>query len=370
MIITAVRATPVLVPLAQAYHWRSGADEAANLVVFEVEIDDGLRGYGESISDDAGITAAYGRMMGEFFLGHSPGDVESILGELWTRGRWRVTRRITNQILSGIESACWDVLGKALGVPASLFFGGRVRGEVDFFGFIQGGTVDEVAAHARSLRDEGFRVLYLKAGFGLAADVERVAAVRAAVGEYPLLRVDPNEAWDIPTAIDQIRRLEPFAIDWVEQPLSGDNIPGLAQVRRAVVPKIAADNAVYSPGELRAVLAHEAADAVVLAAHESGGLWRLRQMAYLAEMFGIPVNRKGYLESSISTFAALQVLATIPNLTVGNQLTHQLVTESLTRTPLPVREGKISVPDAPGLGFELDHDAVERAHARYRAAAG
>jgi L-alanine-DL-glutamate epimerase-like enolase superfamily enzyme len=358
------------VPLAQAYHWSSGEDEFANLVLFTVETDEGLSGHGESICDEPTATAAYGRMIAEAFLGRSPGDIEAILAHLWTHGRWRVIRRVTNQVLSGIEAACWDVHGKALGGPASTFFGGRVRDEVDFFGFIQGDAPAEVADHALALRDDGFDVLYLKAGLGRVKDIERVAAVREAVGDGPALRVDPNEAWDVATAIDQIRKLEAFDIDWVEQPIPGDNVRGLAQVRARVAAKIAADNAVYSAGELREVLQQEAADAVVLAGHESGGLWRFRKMAYLAEVFGIPINRKGYLESSISTFASLQVLATVPNLTAGNQLTHQLLAESLTSTPLPIQAGKAHVPDLPGLGFELDADAVSRASARYQAAVG
>ncbi|MSO96210.1 MAG: hypothetical protein EXQ81_10550 [Thermoleophilia bacterium] len=366
MRITAIHPTPLVVPLVQPYHWSSGEDEFAKLVLFTVETDAGVSGYGESICDDPTATATYGRMIAESFVGRSPGAIEAILGDLWTRGRWRVTRRMTNQVLSGIEAACWDAQGKALGVPASTFFGGCVREEVDFCGFIQGDAPDEVAVHARALRDEGFGVLYLKAGLGLEKDVERIAAVREAIGDGPALRIDANEAWDVPTAVEQIRRLEAFGLDWVEQPVSGDNIRGLAQIRARVAAKIAADNAVYSPGELREVLQQEAADVVVLAGHESGGMWRFRKMAYLAEVFGIPVNRKGYLESSISTFAGLQVLATVPNLTAGNQLTHQLLAESLTTTPLPIRAGKARVPDQPGLGFELDEDAVGRASDRYR----
>ena len=312
---------------------------------------------------------AYAQVLARFFVGRSPGAVEAALHDVYTMGRYRTTRRFVSQVLGGIEMACWDAFGKALGVPASSFLGGAVRDEVDNFGFIQGGSPGAHAEHASALVAEGFEVLFLKVGHPDPADDERsVAAVREAVGAGPRLRVDPNEAWDVPTAIDQIRRLEPYGIDWVEQPTSADDIPALARVRRAVRPKIAADQAVYSTGELRQVLDLEAADAIVLGIHEAGGLWRMRQMAYLAQAHGIPVNRHANLESSITTFAGLQVAAAIPNLTAGNQVMHQLLDEQLTAGPaLEFRSGRLRVPDRPGLGFELDADAVARAHRRYRA---
>jgi L-alanine-DL-glutamate epimerase-like enolase superfamily enzyme len=356
--IVSVETTPLAVPFATPYHWRSGNQLGANLVLFTVETDDGAVGYGESIGEDPAAIESYGRLMAERFVGRSPGDVEAVFGELWRDGRWRYHPRFSQQVLAGLEGACWDALGKALGVPASTFLGGRVRDEVDFFGFPQGETPEELARHAAGM-DE--RVIYLKIGRPRLDDDEAaVAAVREAIGPERLLRVDANEAWDVPTAIAAIRVLERYDLDWVEQPVSADNVSGLAQVRRAVSTAIAADQAVFTRGELRAVLEAEAADAVVIGAHESGGLWRLRQLAALAEAHGVPLNRHGCIESALSSFASLQALAAIPNLTLGNQIMHQLLAESLVATPFDAR-----VPDAPGLGCELDEDAVERAHERY-----
>jgi L-alanine-DL-glutamate epimerase-like enolase superfamily enzyme len=141
----------------------------------------------------------------------------------------------------------------------------------------------------------------------------------------------------------------------------------MARVRRSVPIKIAADQAVYTPSELRSMLANEAADVLVLGQHETGGLWRLRQMAFIAEVYGVPVNRHGCFETDVSSAASLQVLACIPNLTLGNQLMHPLLTHQILRAPdLTLVEGRIRVPDVPGLGIELDLDALERAESLYR----
>ena len=367
MIVTKVTPTPLAIPLGRPFHWRSGSQRGANLVLFTVETDEGVTGYGESICEEPAAVMAYGRLMAEAFVGRSPGDVEAILGGLWREGRWRFTPHWSMQVLAGIEVACWDALGKALGVPASTFLGGRVRDEVDLMAFPQGDTAAELAADAGSLAAEGYRVVYLKVGREGSDDEEIVAAVRESIGAEPLLRLDANEAWDVPTAIDAIRRLEPYGIDWVEQPVAAGNVTGLAAVRRSVGVKIAADQAVYTASELRAVLEHEAADAVVLGHHETGGLWRLRQAAVLTDAHGVPLNRHACMESAISTFAALQAAACVPNLTLGNQVMHQLLEESLATTPLPLAGGRVAVPDRPGLGFELDLDAVGRARARHEA---
>jgi L-alanine-DL-glutamate epimerase-like enolase superfamily enzyme len=367
MKISSINSTPLAIPLARPFHWSSGAQLGANLVLWTVETDEGVIGYGESICEDPAAIEAYGRFIADAFVGRAPGDVEAALGDLWRAGRWRVTPHWTNQILAGIEVACWDALGKTLGVPAATFLGGRVRDEVDFMAFPQGETAGELAQHAGELAAERYRVVYVKVGRTPEGDEAVVAAVREAIGPEALLRIDPNEAWDVPTAVDRIRRLERHGIDWVEQPVAAANVNGLAHVRRSVRTKVAADQAVFTTAELLAVLEKQAADAIVLGHHECGGVWRMRQLAYLAEAHGLPFNRHACMESAISTSAALQVMATIPNLTLGNQVMHQLLAEPLVLDPPDLAGGRVPVPSGPGLGFELDLDAVERAHEHYRA---
>jgi L-alanine-DL-glutamate epimerase-like enolase superfamily enzyme len=210
-------------------------------------------------------------------------------------------------------------------------------------------------------------VIYLKVGRGARDDEACVAAVREAIGPERLLRIDPNEAWDAASAVDQIRRLERYGLDWVEQPTPAQDVAGLAHVRRSVQTKIAADQAVFTTGQLRAVLEREAADVIVQGSHDAGGLLRFRQQAFLCEAFGLRVNRHAFMESEISFYANAQVAATIPNLTLGNQAMHQLLAERLTRGPaVELERGGFRVPDGPGHGFVLDEDAVALAHERWQ----
>jgi branched-chain amino acid aminotransferase len=396
--ITRVEARPLAIPLAQEFHWAGGAQRGANIVLFSVHTDEGVTGHGESIAEEPAAVAAYGQLMARQLVGRSPGDMEAILRSIWSQGRWKMWPQFTQTVFAGIEVACWDALGRALGVPTRTFFGGAVQEELDYFGFLQGDDPETLAVHARQLAGEGYRVIYLKVGrddgdvdvhrhhrsFGFSGqeldqkrdvdvhqrrrdDDECVAAVREAIGPEPLLRIDPNEAWDAPTAVERIRRLERYGIDWVEQPTPAQDVNGLAYVRRKVDTKIAADQAVFTTGQLRAVLEKEAADVVVQGSHDAGGLLRFRQQAFMCQAHGLQVNRHAFMESELSFHANAQVASTIPNLTLGNQQMHQLLAERLTLGPPPaIVGGRFRPGDAPGHGFELDEDAVGRAHERWQ----
>jgi muconate cycloisomerase len=363
MRIARVEATPLAVPLAQEFHWAGGAQLGCNLVLFAVHTDDGVVGHGESVCELPGAVAEYGRAMARQLLGREVGDVEAILRALWTEGRWKTTPQLTQFVVSGLETACWDALGRTLGVPSRQFFGGQVHEELDYFGFLQGNDADTLAAHARELADH--EVVYLKVGRPRDDDAI-VAAVREAVGPGKRLRIDPNEAWDAATAVERIRRLAVYDLDWVEQPVPHWDVAGLAHVRRKVDVKIAADQAVYTVQQLRQVLEAEAADVIVQGPHDAGGLLRFRQQAFLAAAWGLKVNLHAFMQSEISFLAHAQVASTVPNLTDGNQAMHQLLAERLTRgVDVDVPGGTFRLPDGPGHGFELDGDAVARAAERF-----
>jgi L-alanine-DL-glutamate epimerase-like enolase superfamily enzyme len=367
MKVTAVEATPLAIPLAQEFHWAGWAQFGANLVLFTVHTDEGVTGYGESICEDPAAIVSYGELMGRQVVGRSPGDVEAILRSIAREGRWKMWPQFTQLTFAGIEVACWDALGRALGVPTRTFFGGQVQEELDFFGFLQGDDPEALAVHARELVAEGYEVIYVKVGRGVERDDACVAAIRDAIGPDHLLRIDPNEAWDVATAVDRIRLLERYDLDWVEQPVPAGDVNGLAHVRHSVGVKIAADQAVFTTAQLRNVLEKEAADVVVQGSHDAGGLLRFRQQAFMCEAHGLRVNRHAFMESEISFYANAQVASTIPNLTLGNQVMHQLLGERLTLGPPPdLTGGKYRVKDLPGHGFELDHDAVALAHERWQ----
>jgi len=124
--ITSIDATPLAIPLAQEFHWAGGAQRGANLVLFTVHTDEGIEGYGESISEDPRAVAAHGELMARQLVGRSPGDMEAILRSIWTEGRWKMWPHFTQLVFAGIEVACWDAYARVLGVPTRALFGGAV----------------------------------------------------------------------------------------------------------------------------------------------------------------------------------------------------------------------------------------------------
>jgi L-alanine-DL-glutamate epimerase-like enolase superfamily enzyme len=365
MRISRIDATPVAIPLRQEFHWASGAQHGANLVLFSVHTEDGVVGHGETVCEAPGAVAEIGLLMARQLVGRSVGDVEAILRSIWTEGRWKTTPQFTGFVTAGIEAACWDALGRTLGVPTRQFFGGLVQEDLDYFAFLQGDDAETLAGHAQELA--GHEVFYLKVGRPRDDDAI-VAAVRDAIGPAALLRIDPNEAWDAATAVDRITRLAAYDLDWVEQPVPHWDVAGLARVRRRVDVKIAADQAVYTTRQLREVLEAEAADVVVQSPHDAGGLLPFRKQASMCEAWGLNVNLHAFMQSEISFLAHAQVASTVPNLTNGNQAMHQLLAERLTTgADVETRDGTYVLNEAPGHGFEIDLDAVARAHDRWRA---
>ncbi|MEI6727932.1 MAG: enolase C-terminal domain-like protein, partial [Actinomycetes bacterium] len=239
--ITGLRLTPLFLAFKQLYHWAGRVDHGSAVVLVEVETDAGITGIGESTASLAaeGTVAAL-RAVEPLFLGQPVHDVTRLCYQARHLGSFNHTPWHAGFVLAGFEMALWDIIGKAAGQPVYRLLGGAVRDEVDYFGFVQGDTTEELVEDARTLAAAGYGVIYLKVGRGDAADVVNTAAVRKAIGRRRL-RLDPNCAWSVPDAIRMIHKLEPFDIDWVEQPTTLLSISAMRQVREAVNVPIAAD---------------------------------------------------------------------------------------------------------------------------------
>jgi L-alanine-DL-glutamate epimerase-like enolase superfamily enzyme len=362
MKIARIQTTPLALAYREPYHWAGRVDHAAAVVLIEIETDDGLVGVGESVAGfPAEGTVAALQGVTPLFIGEPVFDVERLVTKARHLGSFNHTPWYANFVLAGLEMALWDILGKAAGWPVHRLLGGAVREEVDYFGFVQGDTADELAESARELAAAGHDVIYMKVGRGEAADLRNTAAVREAIGRRRL-RVDPNCAWSVAEAIHMIGKLREFELEWVEQPTTLLSIAAMRQVKEAVAIPIAADQAVYTPADVYEVCRQRAADVIVLSPHEAGGLLAFSKAAAIAEAAGLPVCLHGQGVSGITDAAQHHLGLRTANLTEGNQIMHQLLLEDLVSAPdlTPVR-GKVGLLETPGLGVELDRDAVHRA---------
>ncbi|ELZ53347.1 MULTISPECIES: mandelate racemase/muconate lactonizing enzyme family protein [Halorubrum] len=210
----------------------------------------------------------------------------------------------------------------------------------------------ETAAEAERAAAEGFDCLKLKVGVrGVDADVERVRAVREAVGDGVALRVDANGAWDRETARRALDVLAAFDLAYAEQPLPADDLEGLASLREtgrgAGVP-IAVDESLVARG-IDAVLNADAADVAVLKPMALGGPDRALAAALRARAAGVDPVVTTTIDAVVARTAAVHVAAAIPGVSPCGLATGPLLDEDLSPDPCPVADGRMPVPSGPGL---------------------
>jgi L-Ala-D/L-Glu epimerase len=219
---------------------------------------------------------------------------------------------------------------------------------------LPGGPPEEVAERAR----EGLRAGYacFKVKVGLPEDAERVAAVRDAVGPWPALRVDANRAWSVDEAVTQIRAIEQYDLEFVEQPCR--TLDELRQVRGRVSTPIAADESVGSPRAVRRAAEAEACDVVNVKLASAGGFKPAREALRLARAKGLAPFLSSTLDGPWGIAAALQLAGSEDLQLACGLATLELFDSPLARALPGPDHGTLKVPSGPGLGVEVDESAL------------
>lgn len=373
MKISAIEATPLFCAFKQPYHWAQGVNYGAYVILIEVKTDTGITGIGESVASP--VIAPVLSIIKDaipHFIGQPLYDGNRIIWNYYQYGfnskGTGSAPRYFSQALAGIELALWDAMGKAADLPLHKLIGGAVRDKVEYFGFLQGDTPVELAAHAVELVNAGFKVLYVKVGRGAELDVAICAQVRKAVGSRVRLRLDANEVWDMLLARRMFEALKPYDPEFIEQPVPGrTGSEGLSRLRAVTDIPIAADQSAYSADDIFEICRNRAADIIVLGLHETCGVTRFVKAAAVAEAANTNICLHGVFETGITTCASNQVAATLRNMDDGNQIMCQLLAEDIIEKPsLKPINGALPIFNEPGLGCVLRRDAVKRAAEAYR----
>jgi muconate cycloisomerase len=260
-----------------------------------------------------------------------------------------------------IEMACWDLMGRALGLPVHLLLGGRVRDEVALNAWIGTVTPGQAAREALDWLARGFTTAKIKVAGPGPEGRRRVAAVREAVGDRMALRVDFNESLRREEAVACIDALEPYGLALCEQPVARDDVAGLAEIRRAVRTPLMADESVRDEASLMEIVRLGAADIVKVKVMKQGGLWRTLRMIDIAAAAGMRVVVGHGFGLGPSTLAELVVAACSEAVLPGCEAVGPLkMAGDIVTEPLALDGGRIVLGDAPGLGFTIDADAVKR----------
>ena len=263
----------------------------------------------------------------------------------------------------GLDTAVCDALSQAAGKPVALWLAGQAAETVPVNATIA--LPDEVSAAEAAARAQalGFPCVKLKVGMadGVEAERARVAAVRNAIGERLKLRLDANGAWDEEEAIATIRVLEPYDLEFVEQPVAFGNVQVMRRVREAVDTPIAADEDVTDAEAAAQLLRAGAAQILVIKPMVVGGLRTARDIIEDAQSQGVTCIVTTSIDTGIGIAAALHLAATLPSPVLACGLaTGDLLTTDLLASPLAIREGQMRRPDTPGLGVRLDEKALKR----------
>lgn len=366
-------------PTRRVHRWAGLRGPIGRYVVVRLRTDEGLEGWGETqcLPDWGG---AYGRYYGE-----TPQSVRHVLLDLLLpvlrEGdpfQISALHAAMDQVVKGhpyakaaADIALHDLKGRALGVPVYDLLGGRVREWVPVGHSLGLMEVERAAEEAAQAVREGIRHIKVKGGPDPHRDVAAVAAVRRAVGEEVEVRLDANQAYTVPVAVRTLRAMEASGLHLAEQPVEG--IDELAAVARAVSVPVMADESAWTPRDILHLREAGAARYVSLYVTKPGGLYPARQMAAVLEAAGLEADVGGSAEFGIGNAANLHLAAASPPVTVPaiipvttlrdreqTTVAGRVYTDDIITEPFLYREGRLRVPEGPGLGITVDPEKLER----------
>ena len=385
MDITGVTARTVDVPLIELhkplgigpYVTNHGQVDSIERVLVEVKTDEGVSGWGEmrTFLSPQATESVLEDGIGPLIEGQSPFEIERL--------RRQVFIEYTNIELffAAVETACWDIVGKVLDKPISTLLGGSTAPEqttamnadaadheretdrdIEFAFCLGILPPDESRAKACEAVDAGFSVLKTKAGRDWKQDVARIKAIHDEVDDALEFRLDPNQGWSLDQAVRVGAALEDAGIylQYIEQPIRVNAHESLATLRRRLRQPIAPNEDTYIPNNLRSLIETGSMDVAVLDLTPAGGISGLRQQASIVEDAGIPFTHHCAFDLGIRTAAILHAVHGLPGFSLPPDTTYYGWQDDIITEPFEVTDGCMRVPDAPGLGVEVDHEMVAR----------
>jgi len=360
------RVTPFLVDSGGSKSW----------LFVKLETDDGLVGWGEAYTqaDSDGAMLAHIQEMGRYLVGRSAFAIKHFSSVMHLDYALRRPAMDWYSALSGIEQAMWDLAGKACGQPVYNLLGGPCRDRIRVYANGWSETAkqpDEYARLAAETVARGFTALKFdpfsnpwRTHIGRAQEelaVERVRAVREAVGPKIEILVEAHRRLSPNEAIRMAHRLEQFEPFWYEEPIDAEDIDGLAEVRRRISLPVVTGEALYSKNQFAQVFAHRAADILNPDVCNCGGILALKEIGAMAEPWHVTMSPHNYNSTTVRLASTLQVAACMPNFLITEYFVNfESVGREVVKTAFEVHDSSIAVPTAPGLGIELDEAALSR----------
>jgi L-alanine-DL-glutamate epimerase-like enolase superfamily enzyme len=365
MKISNIRSALVLLPASEPLAGAAEDPSATRpIVTLEVETDAGVAGIGVTYFGGAlsGTLKSAVDELGALAIGEDPLRVEAVAEKLRAAAGSAGPGGIFNLALSALDTALWDIRGKAVGLPLWKLLGGA-RERVPSYAsgaLMRGLALDRLITAAATLKERGWREmkmqLALPAETSPAREVDRVCRVREAIGPEIELMCDVNQRWRPEQAIDIGRRVEDAGVGlfWLEDVTTADDFAGLARVADALATPVAGGEYVWGIAPFRHMVEARSVDVVMIDLVRVGGITQWLKVAGMAEAFNLPVV------SHLIPEVHVHLIGAVPNgLTVEYM---PWLTPLFKEVPV-VEKGELAMPTKPGLGLEFDRAAL----GRYRA---
>jgi galactonate dehydratase len=365
--IAKVVAHPLRATLAKVQRTSQGDYPAIELVVVEVETNDGLIGFGEALARRG--AAGYARLIEDALaprlLGKDPADRRA----LWKAMRAALSGRPGGQLveaIAGVDIALWDIAGKAAGQPIHRLLGGIGRTEVAAYAssinWLDDATVEAEVASALAA---GFREIKVKLGHPLKDAIARARLVRRLAGDAVALYVDANWAYDVDDAMTIGRALADLGYGFFEEPIAPHDREGYRRLAQHLPIRLAAGESDYVASEALVMLQDRSLGLIQPDVTRSGGITETWRIAELAAAFNTAYAPHVGWSGAICVAASLQLAAAVETFRTFECMVYANPLRDTFSTPVvgegfQLVDGKLAVPQGPGLGIEIDRDALKR----------
>jgi muconate cycloisomerase len=357
-----LEAIAVRLPMAKPMNMSGSVIRFAENVLVRIEDHEGRVGWGEAGSAPSMTGETVQSMVAavRYLAPHLRGQAAADLARIHS-----LMRRLlyaNSAAKSAVDMALYDLLGKARGKSVFELLGSKRRDSVRVLWMLGTGQTGSDIEEALAKSEQGYEAFKIKVGTAdPAADAKRTRQICAVIPQARLVSADANQGWNVEQALGYLAAVEAERLDFLEQPVAADDLPGMARIAAASRIAIACDEGLHSVSDIDRHYAARAAAGGSLKSIKLGGIGPLYRAALHCETLGMKVNLACKIaESGIATAAILHLAAAIPAVAWGVSLSSQYLAEDVLRTPLQIVEGCAQVPAGPGLGIEVDEQAVRR----------
>lgn len=325
--------------------------------IYKVLTDEGLVGWGEM---NMIISLPFTKIILEEYIkprliGQDPFNLNQIMQSFETMYNPDIN---TRHFAAAVETALWDLMGKAVGKPIYQLLGGKVRDRIEIAYAMGLMSREDTAAKIRQIKAEGYTTIKTKGGSDVLSDIRRLHEMRE-ISPGLNIRVDMNQGYGMVEAIRYCREAQEYGLQYIEQPIPVNRLEDMRSLRNRFGVPVAINEDCYIPGNLMRAIRMEAIDAAVVDFESLGGISQIINAAHLAESAGLALAHHCAWDLGVKLAGILQGVSTLPAFSLPMDSTYQAHADDILTDPIPIENGCYVVSEKPGLGVDVDEEKLQ-----------